>query len=174
MEQIGPETLLGQLALDSICETARNCPPGCIVEFGVYKGGSAWHLAKVAREQGRELHLYDTFKGIPYRIEIDNHLVGDFKDGDYEGICKLLPEAHVHKGIFPDTLVPMGPVAFVHVDADQYQSIKAAIDVLGPLMVKGGAMIFDDVPVLRGATQAMVDSGLKYELTAANKALVRF
>lgn len=169
-----PDTLLGQIALDSICEIARKCPPGCIVEFGVYKGGSAWHLAKVAREQGRQLHLYDTFTGIPYRIEMDNHQVGDFADGDYAGVCAAIPDAHVHKGIFPDTLVDMGPVAFVHVDADQYQSIKAAIDVLGPLMVKGGAMIFDDVPVLRGATQALIDSGRKYELTGAHKALVWF
>lgn len=169
-----PDTLLGQEALDSICEIARGCPPGCIVEFGVYKGGSAWHLARVAREQGRELHLYDTFEGIPFRIDIDNHQVGDFADTTYEAVCAAIPDAHVHKGVFPESLVPMPAIAFVHVDADQYQSIKSALEVLGPLMVKGGAMVFDDVPVLRGATQALQDSGLAYEMTGANKAMVRF
>lgn len=171
----GPETLLGEVALNSIMAIAEATPPGgCFVEFGVYKGGSAWHLARVAEAQGRELHLYDTFTGIPYRIEMDNHLVGDFADGDYEGVCRRIPYAKVHKGIFPETLVPMPPVAFAHIDADQYQSIKAAIDVLGPMMVKGGAMVFDDVPCLRGATQALIDSGLEYEMTVADKALVRF
>lgn len=171
----GPDTLLGQLALDSLCEIASKTPRhGCFVEFGVYKGGSAWHLAKVAREQGRELHLYDTFEGIPWRMEIDSHKVGDFADTSYEAVCAAIPGAHVHKGLFPDSLVPMPPIGFVHVDADQYQSIKAAIEVLGPLMLKGGAMIFDDVPCLGGATKALNDSGKRYEMTAANKALVWF
>ena len=115
-----------------------------------------------------------TFAGIPYREEFDNHLVGDFSDVNYEAVCAALPNAHIHKGIFPDTLVPMPPIAFAHIDADQYQSINAALKHLGPLMVKGGVMIFDDVPVLVGATRALDESGLKYEITGANKALLRF
>lgn len=169
-----PDTLLGQLALDSICEIASECPPGCFVEFGVYKGGSAWHLSRVAERQGRELHLYDTFTGIPYREDFDPHKVGDFGDTTYEAVCAAVPYARVHRGIFPDTLVPMPPIAFAHVDADQYQSIKAAIEVLGPLMVKGGAMVFDDYPWLPGAVKALEESRLKIEMTGANKGMVRF
>lgn len=171
---IGPDTLLGEEALNSLLAEAWNSPPGCIVEFGVYKGGSAWHLARVAQAQGRELHLYDTFEGIPYREEFDNHLVGDFNDTDYEAVCRAIPYAKIHKGVFPETLVDMPPIAFAHIDADQYQSVKAAIEVLGPLMVKGGSMIFDDVPCLRGATKALDESGLMYQIGAANKAIVRF
>lgn len=173
-----PDTLLGKEAMDSIVETARACPPGCLVEFGVYKGGSAWHLANVAQEQGRELHLYDTFTGIPYREEFDNHLVGDFADVDYESVCAALPNAVIHKGVFPDTFKGLPPIAFAHIDADQYQSIKSALEHFAPLMVKGGAMIFDDVPCLRGATKALEEwlqeRRLSYETTGANKALVRF
>lgn len=169
-----PDTLLGCIALNSIRAVAAACPAGCFVEFGVYKGGSAWHLAQIAQEQGRELHLYDTFEGIPYREEFDSHQVGDFADTSYEAVCAAVPYAQVHKGVFPDSLVRMPPIAFAHIDADQYQSIKAAVEVLGPLMVKGGAMIFDDVPVLAGATRALNESGLKYEITEANKAIVRF
>lgn len=171
---MSPDTLLGQIAIESICSIASACPPGCFVEFGVYKGGSAWHLARLAEEQGREIHLYDTFTGIPYREDFDNHLVGDFADTDYETVCAAIPYARVHKGVFPDTLVAMPPVAFAHIDADQYRSIKAAIEVLGPLMVKGGAMVFDDVPCLVGSTRALNESGLKYEITGADKAMVRF
>lgn len=171
---MAPDTLLGQIALDSICRIASECPPGCIVEVGVYKGGSAWHLAKVAEAQGRELHLYDTFTGIPYREEFDNHMVGDFNDASYEAVCDAIPYAQVHKGIFPETLVPMPPVAFAHIDADQYQSVKACLETLGPMMVKGGAMVFDDVPCLRGATKALEESGYPYTMTGADKAMVRF
>jgi O-methyltransferase len=173
-----PDTLLGEIALSSMCHIASQCPSGCFVEFGVYKGGSAWRLARVASEQGRELHLYDTFEGIPFRAEVDSHQVGDFADTSYEAVCEAIPDAKVHRGVFPETLVKMPPIAFVHVDADQYQSIKAALDVLGPLMVPGGAMIFDDVPCLPGATLALQEwlqeRRMAYEMTAANKALVRF
>lgn len=169
-----PDTLLGQLALDSLCYEARNSPDGCFVEFGVYKGGSAWHLARIAEEQGRELHLYDTFEGIPYKAEIDGHKVGDFADTSYEAVCASVPYAKVHKGIFPNSLAEMPPIAFVHVDADQYQSIKDAIRVFGPRMVKGGGMLFDDVPFLAGAVKALEESQLPYTMTWANKALVRF
>jgi hypothetical protein len=169
-----PETLLGTPQLESLMNLAANSPlGGCFVEFGVYKGGSAYHLARVAQDQGRELHLYDTFTGIPYRTSFDQHNVGDFKDADYEAVCKAVPYAKVHKGLFPDTLVPMPPIAFCHVDADQYWSIQAAITHLGPLMMKHGVMIFDDVPCLASATQALDESGLHYELTPiAQKAKV--
>jgi hypothetical protein len=169
-----PESLLGPHGVYSICAIAAKAPVGCFVEFGVYRGGSAWHLAQLAQEQGREIYLYDTFAGIPYRREIDNHLVGDFADADYESVCANIPYAKVVKGVFPDSLVTMPQIAFAHIDADQYDSIHAAVKKFGPLMARGGVMVFDDVPCLRGATQALLDLQVEYELTDNNKALVRF
>jgi hypothetical protein len=53
-------------------------PLGPVVEAGVYD--SAYYPTQVAKDRGSELHLFDTFAGIPQRIEMDNHQVGDFGD----------------------------------------------------------------------------------------------
>lgn len=123
---------------------AEMSPPGCFVELGVWYGGSAYYLATIAREQGRKLYLYDTFTGIPYQDTADGHAVGDFADTSIEAIKLLIPDAIIVPGIFPLSLIPMPPVAFVHVDMDQYRAIKDACFSMPPLMVDGGIMFFDD------------------------------
>lgn len=129
-------------------------PSGCFVEVGVYQGGSAWHLDNLAQEQNREIFLYDTFSGIPYQDAIDSHQVGDFSDTSHEEVCALLPRAHVIRGVFPGSAVPMPPIAFAHLDCDQYRSVKEASIYLLPHMARGGVMWFDDSPCLEGARQA--------------------
>jgi len=173
-----PGSLISEGGRKILCELAAASPPGCFVEFGVFNGGSAYELAKVAEEQGREIFLYDTFEGMPYQHpEYDRHKVGDLKTVDYELLQLQIPNAVFVKGIFPDSLLEyMPPIAFCHVDADQYDSIKAAYRVFGPLMVKGGIMVFDDYLALPGATKALDEVAGKenIELTANNKALLRF
>lgn len=171
---MGPFTLIGQDKCESLVRIARECPSGCFVEIGVYQGGSAWHLAKLAEEQGRDIFLYDTFEGIPFKSDIDVHQVGDFADCSYESVCEAIPYAKVIKGVFPQSVVHMPPVAFAHVDCDQYKSVRSSLSVLRQLMVPGGAIVLDDVWCLEGATQALLDSGLPYEVTDVGKALVRF
>lgn len=169
-----PPSLLQPDNIANLCEIAAACPPGCFVEFGVYQGGSAWHLAQLAQQQGRAIYLYDTFTGIPFKADIDAHVVGDFGDTSFERVKAAIPYATVIQGVFPQSIVPMPPVAFAHVDADQYQSIKDACAVLGPMMVAGGAIVFDDVWCLDGATKALQETGWTIEKTRTNKAMVRF
>lgn len=171
---IAPESLLQNDNIETLCEIAAVCPAGCFVEFGVYKGGSAWHLAKVAQEQGRDIYLYDTFEGIPFKAEVDSHVVGDFGDTSLETVAAAIPYAKISKGIFPQSLIPMPQIAFAHIDADQYDSIKAACEVLGPMMVSGGVMVFDDYNCLAGANKALDETGWVIEMTRTNKAMVRF
>jgi O-methyltransferase len=169
-----PGSVIGFDGIAHLCEVAEQCPPGCFVEFGVYQGGSAWALARIAEKQGRPIYLYDTFEGIPCKAADDSHNVGDFADTSYEQVCAAVPYATVVKGVFPDSLVKMPPIAFAHVDADQYQSVKDAIEVFGPMMVSGGVMVFDDVNLLDGATRAFKESGLVEERTPQGKAMARF
>jgi hypothetical protein len=152
-----PDSLVSPALIEAACAIAAACPPGCFVEFGVYKGGSAWHFARVAEVQGRELYLYDTFRGMPFQGPWDSHPVGDFRDTSLDAVQQAIPSARCVPGVFPESLVPMPPVAFVHVDADQYESIAAAIRVFPPLMVSGGAMVFDDYPVLDSAVRAITE-----------------
>ncbi|MFA6125413.1 TylF/MycF/NovP-related O-methyltransferase [Sphingomonas sp.] len=147
---INPVTL-AQLYLVASCT-----PPGIFVELGVYKGGSARILADVAESQGRELHLFDTFTGMPFQHTGDSHKVGDFADTDESSVRALIPSAIFHVGVFPQTMPGnLKPIAFCHIDADQYQSYVDAIALFSPLMVKGGIMWFDDCDSLESATKAV-------------------
>lgn len=152
-----PYSVMAPEAIDSMMYYASRAPAGAIVEIGVYRGGSAWHLAKL----GRPLYLYDTFEGIPQQGPLDlGNPVGKFADTSAEAVQALIPSATVVKGLFPDSLVPMPPVAFVHADADQYDSIAAIIEHMPRRMVRGGIILFDDFGVddCPGATQAVLDS----------------
>lgn len=169
-------SLLSPGALDELGELAAESPAGgCFVEVGVYQGGSAQRLLEVARRQGRALYLYDTFTGIPMQGPDDHHPVGDFGDTDVRRIRELLPDAVVVEGVFPESIVPMPPVAFVHVDCDQYESIANTIRALRPLMMRGGMMLFDDYKCLPGATRAVHDELGRESLqaTRCDKALWR-
>ena len=143
-------SLIGASALDELCELARSAPPGAIVEVGVYKGGSAVRLYEVAQQQGRTLYLYDTFEGHPHHhpmLDTEDHPLGRFADAaDPAHLQRLMPHAVIVRGVFPDTLVDMGPVAFVHADGDLYQTTLDVCHSLPPRMVPGGMLYFDDYP----------------------------
>jgi O-methyltransferase len=155
-------------------DLAEETPSGCFVEFGVYQGGSAWHLADLAIRQGRECHLFDTFTGIPERTEFDlQHVVGDFGDTDVEAVKTAIPSAIFHVGVFPATMSDIGPIAFVHVDCDQYISAVAAIEHFMPLMVVGSIMLFDDYWCTSGVTKAVDETfGKQIQLTDELKAYI--
>jgi Macrocin-O-methyltransferase (TylF) len=143
--------------LEALLQVAARTPAGAFVEIGVYQGGSAERLSNLAELQGRPIYLYDTFTGIPYSDVIDKHQIGDFSDGDEALVRARCPHARVIAGCFPKSAIPMEPVAFVHLDCDQYQAHCESIDYLLPRMVRGGVMWFDDAPWLEGATQAVME-----------------
>jgi len=156
-----PQSAIDEPGLKDLVEWAEKAPPGDFVEVGVFRGGSAWFLYAICKEQGRTLYLFDTFEGMPFRDEIDVVPVGYFNGVSCDYIDALYPEAQIYKGIFPGTLPrDLYGLAFVHVDCDQYRSIKACIDFLVPRMVPGGIMYFDDYLNMPGAKQA-VDEGLQ-------------
>lgn len=145
-------------AIGSLVALAESAPPGCLVEVGVYRGGTAWHLARIAREQGRALHLFDTFEGIPERHpEFDvEHKVGDFADASLDEVRTAVPDAVFHVGTFPDTMPgDLPPIAFVHVDCDQYGCCVEVIRRMLPLLVDDGIMLFDDYGKTSGVTKAV-------------------
>lgn len=148
-------SVVAKEVISALIRRAKVSPNGSFVEVGVYKGGTAWHLSKLAEEQNRKIYLYDTFEGIPYKDKIDSHKVGDFKDTSYDKIVEAIPYAQVIKGIFPDSAVEMEEISFVHFDCDQYKSIIDGVNYLLPKMVKGGIMWFDDYGALHGATKAV-------------------
>lgn len=161
--------------ITSLCEIAIASPPGCFVELGVYRGGTASYLAHIARLQGRSIYLYDTFCGMPFQGEHDPHAPGDFADTSLQEVQAYIPDAIFCVGTFPQTLVEMPPIALAHIDADQYQSIKDAIRIFAPLVVRGGSMVFDDFGCLPGADRAIheweLELGYPIGRTKTNKGL---
>ena len=151
MAEIGDSIVVPE-ALEFLVELAGTVPPGLFAEVGVYKGGSALRLAQF----GRELHLFDTFTGTPVAGAGDDHAIGDFGDTDAAQVIAMLPAAIFHIGIFPDTLpADLSGFAFVHADCDQYASVRDCIAYLGPRMVPGGIILFDDYACLDSATRAV-------------------
>lgn len=162
-------SLLRPEVLESLLSLALKAPQGAIVEVGVYQGGSALHLAQAARRKGVPLFLYDTFTGMPYHQEgLDGNKTGAFADTSIEAVQRLIPDAILVPGVFPHSLIDMPPIGFVHADADQYDSTKAILDHLLPLMVDGGIVVFDDygVPGCDGCTRAVDEWGGELQFQA--------
>jgi len=155
-----PPSLVRQASADAMLELAQGTPQGCFVEVGVYKGGTAVLLHDLAQRQQRDLFLYDTFTGIPYKAVVDEHEIGDFADTSVDEVRQCCPCAIIVPGIFPQSAVYMGPVAFAHIDCDQYQAHCESIEFLLPKMVRGGVIWFDDSTALYGARLAVMSSDL--------------
>lgn len=152
------ESVIPPPCMDSMLEVARLAPPGAFAELGVYRGGSAMRLAEICRARGGwPLFLFDTFTGIPFKGEFDDHRVGDFCDTSVDLVRSRVPDATIIAGVFPESLVGLDvpPLAFVHVDADQYASVRAALEHFPALMVRGGLLLVDDYQCLNGATMAV-------------------
>lgn len=152
-------SIVSPVQIAAMLTLVQNAPRGAFVEVGVFHGGSAERLYKITQEQGRELHLFDTFTGTPYFTEgLDKHKIDlEFADLDAPArIRDVMPEAHLHIGIYPETHpASLKDVAFIHCDCDQYLSYIAVIDHMWPLVVPGGLMLFDDYPYLEGAKRAV-------------------
>jgi O-methyltransferase len=134
-------------------------------EVGVYRGGTAKLLAGIADRAGRELHLFDTFAGMPETDQRrDLHTAGDFADTSLAGVQTFLAGHHsprFHQGEFPGTAKGLEDARFalVHVDADIASSVGACCEFFYPRLVPGGVMIFDDYghtscPGAKSATDA--------------------
>lgn len=139
--------------LDHLFNSALQCVGvrGSIAEVGVYKGGSAMVLCHVFR--GEPVFGFDTYTGIPEDDSLvpDGHKKGDFSDTSPLLVAMLMRNNGITNfkpvvGRFEGTKMNFENhrFAFVHLDADIYQSTKAACDFFVPRLAKGGGLFFDD------------------------------
>ena len=73
--------------------------------------------------------------GIVERTDgLDFHKVGDFGDASLADVRALIPDAQIVVGDACETLpaTDTGPVAFAHLDVDQYTTHRACINELVP------------------------------------------
>jgi predicted O-methyltransferase YrrM len=145
-------TLVDEARAHTLYQLARHasCLEGGFAEIGVYRGGTASLLAHVADAKGRELHLFDTFEGMP-ETDVSRDLLGrgDFADTSLSEVKRFLASYRspvFHQGEFPKTAGPIEDKRFslVHCDADIASSVEACCEFFYPRLVPGGVIIFDD------------------------------
>jgi O-methyltransferase len=127
---------------------------GDFAECGVYKGGSAFLIALTLEQIGtpyKELHIFDTFKGMPDFADQDPscHVEGHMGDISLDAIrdyLRVFPFIVFHPGVIPETFeaVKEKRFAFVHVDVDLYRSTRDCCAFFYDGLVRGGMMVIDD------------------------------
>jgi len=137
---------------------------GAFAEAGVYRGGTALLLARIAIRRRRRLFLFDSFDGLPDADTAhDNHYGrGDFRarQQDVESLLRDFSEiVQLRPGWMPSTFEGLEDQRFslVHVDVDLYASALECCRFFFPRLVPGGVMVFDDYgfPACRGEKDAV-------------------
>ena len=115
---------------------------GLLLEFGVATGATL----RIVREElpDRPAYGFDVFTGLPE----------DWRTGFPAGAFSQeeLPDvagAELVVGLFEETLPGFmaehpGPVAFLHLDADLYSSAVTVLEHVGPRLVEGSVVVFDE------------------------------
>jgi O-methyltransferase len=151
-DQLIGYTLVDKVRCFMLYQCAKNSAriAGDIAEIGVFRGGTAKLLAKTSAPDGKTIHLFDTFAGMPsVDASADVHRAGDFANTSLAAVQAYLRDCsnvRLYQGIFPATAAPVEQRSFalVHIDVDIYQSVLSCCIFFYPRMEHGGMMIFDD------------------------------
>lgn len=156
--------------------------PGCFVECGVWRGGSAAIMGLAIRNSGqqRDLHLFDSFEGLPEPTERDGISAREYSGGRASGALRSVDQCragledvralllgrlgfepsrvHFHAGWFQNTLPAdagrLGPIALLRLDGDWYESTRLCLEHLYPRLSAGGLIIMDDYWAWEGCRTA--------------------
>lgn len=150
--------------------SVREAPArGLYMEFGVGSGRSLRALRRLIPAQ-ETLYGFDSFRGLPEPWR--NLPVGTFATS----YRVRLPNTVIVEGMFADTVPRFARqhggerVALMHVDCDLFSSTRDVLSGLGPMIVPGTVMIFDELFGYDGWEAheylALIDSGIKFEVLA--------
>ena len=140
---------------------AQSAFDGEMAEVGVYQGCSAKMISTAS--EGRPLHLFDTFAGLPdpAAFEHDRMRTGHYA-ASLAGVQAFLadvPNVHYYPGLFPDTAGPAADrrFSFVHLDVDLKSSTLACLEFFYPRLVPGGVLLTHDYSYLDGVREAFAE-----------------
>jgi O-methyltransferase len=155
---------------------------GAMVECGVWRGGSMQAVARTLLDRGvrdRDLHLFDTFAGMPPPTEEDRRLGGlaarellasnprssnIWAIADLEDVRAGMSRTgypseriHYHPGLVQDTVPAQAPerIALLRLDTDWYESTKHELTHLYDRVTPGAVIIIDDYDFWEGSRQAV-------------------
>ena len=135
--------------------------PGVIIECGCYVGGSTAKFSLIAKASGRQLVVFDSFRGLPVEHEVPEYYnflddaVVEFQQGDYEAPINAVKRnvntygageiVSYVPGYFQETMPGWhGEIAAVILDVDLVESTKTAIFNLWPQLSVGGYLFSQD------------------------------
>jgi O-methyltransferase len=174
--------------LTNLALAATVTTPGCVIECGVWKGGSSAGMAEVLGPD-REYFLFDSFQGHvdPQPIDgpaafawqadktgawyFNNAIVGT-EDADAAMKKAGAKKYRLVKGWFEDTLAtftPPSPIAVLRVDCDWYASAMTCLRALFPYVADDGILIADGYPDWDGYARALHEYLAGYEGVARIK-----
>lgn len=157
--------------------------PGDLVECGVGNGVHPAAMAKACIDAGetRTIRLFDSFRGVPNGkkdrdVEWSKHYgdgTGTLAPTGVASCSRFAVEANLHKwgtweadyrfheGWFQQEVVDYaegepGPIAFLRLDGDLYDSYLTCLTHLYPLVSSGGVIVCDDWN-LGGCREAVID-----------------
>lgn len=131
------------------CARAAARLGGAMAEAGVLMGGSARLIAAV--KGAAPLHLFDVFETLQAYDATDSAVAAHFGTvhGTLAAVADLLsPFAGIalHPGIFPQSAAGLEDLrfAFVHIDLDLPEGMRAALEFFHPRLLPGGILVGDD------------------------------
>ncbi len=118
---------------------------GLILEFGVFKGKSINHFARLLPDQN--VHGFDSFEGLAEDWKGYHLPKGAFDLGG--NMPKVESNVTLHKGWFENTLPSFledrpEPIRLCHIDCDTYESALYVLESLADRLVKGSIVVFDE------------------------------
>jgi O-methyltransferase len=127
--------------------------PGCILEVGVWRGGTGCIMARAVRGSGKTVYLADTFTGVVKAGAMDtSYKGGEHADATEQGVRDLLAatgiqDARILTGVFPEEtahLIEDDLVSLLHIDVDVYESARDVFHWVFPRLRAGAVVVFDD------------------------------
>jgi O-methyltransferase len=139
--------------------------PGDMAECGVYRGGTAWFMAKALRERpGALLHLFDSFQGLSQPSGVDG---SHWRAGDLaiplievrEALGPMESAIRYWPGWIPNEFhnVRSSKFSLVHIDVDLAEPTWDSLTFFYPRLVSNGIIVCDDYgfETCPGAREAM-------------------
>jgi O-methyltransferase len=143
-----------------------NNVPGAVVECGVLDGGTAALMAFGTAGSGREIHLFDSWKGLPTTSEKDGKATmwAGENVGSQKRVVSIFKTLNItasrvtfHGGWFEETFpkAKINQIALLHIDADFYDSVRLSLSSWEPHVSPGGYIQIDDYSSFVGCRRAV-------------------
>lgn len=183
--KVRPYTMVSYQGLSNIYDLAmlieKNNMGGAFVECGVWRGGCAAIMARVAYKFGnkRKVWLFDSFGGLPEPTEEDGEMAREFADDKVLGrltsinkcmalrndVLRLFSSLKLNmnnvmieegwfQSVLPKFKNKIGSIAVLRLDCDWYSSTRYCLENLYENVISKGYLVIDDYGYWEGCKKA--------------------